>query len=424
MRGTSNLPILTYPQMPLSDAKIRAAKPKDKPYKLSDEKGLYLQIHPNGSKYWRHKYRFNGKENVASYGVYPEVSLAVAREQRDNSRKLLRTNVDPNRTKQAEKATKALMSANSFEAVAREWFANKSNTWVESHGNRIIRRLEKNFFPWIGKDPIADIEPPILLQQLRRIEGRGVHETAHRALQNLKSIYVYAIATGRATRNPAADIEGALAPTKGNHFAAVTDPKELGDLLRVLDGHKGTFVVSCALKLCPLVFVRPGELRKARWSDIDLENETWSFKASKTQQAHIVPLAKQSIEILNELKSLTGGNEYVFSGGRDPKRPMSENAVLAALRSLGIPKEKMTGHGFRATARTLLEEELGYPKHIIEHQLAHAVKDANGAAYNRTTMLPERRKMMTQWADYLDNLRVGGNIVPFVRKQLGIQKNS
>lgn len=403
--------------MALSDAKIRTAKPQIKPFKLFDEKGLYLLVNPNGSKYWRHKYRFNGKENLASYGVYPEVSLAEAREKRDAARKLLSNGTDPNRAKQAEKATKALMSVNSFEAVAREWHKMQSNTWVDSHSQRVLRRLESKFFPWIGKLPVADIDPPELLQQLRRIEARGTLDTAHRCWQYLRSIFSYAIATGRATRNPATDIEGSLTPTKGKHFPAVTDPKEVGELLRTIYGYEGTFVVSSALKLCPLVFVRPGELRQAKWKDIDLEDSTWTFAASKTQQAHVVPLSKQAKEILTELEPLTGDGEYVFTGGRDPKRPMSDNAILGALRGMGIPKEKTTGHGFRATARTLLEEELGYPKHIIEHQLAHVVKDANGAAYNRTKMLKERREMMQRWADYLDALRVGGNVIPLTKKR-------
>ncbi|KTC93371.1 tyrosine-type recombinase/integrase [Legionella cincinnatiensis] len=391
--------------MALKDVQIRNAKPREKQYKLFDERGLFLIVTPKGKKWWRFRYAFDGKEKLLSLGTYPDVSLEKARERRETARKLLADKVDPGQQRKAQKATKQERLANSFEVVAREWYAKYSPTWVDSHGERIIRRFERDIFPWLGEKPIADITPPDLLAVIRRIEERGALETAHRALANCGQVFRYAIATSRALRDTAADLRGALPPVKGEHFAAVTEPKKVAELLRALDGYQGTLTVICALRLAPLVFVRPGELRKAEWKDIDLETAEWRYIVTKTDTPHIVPLATQAVAILQELYALTGLGRYVFPGARSSDRPMSDNAILAAMRRLGIGKDEMSGHGFRAMARTILDEELGEPAHLIEHQLAHAVKDPNGRAYNRTKHLPERHKMMQRWADYLDKLK-------------------
>ena len=272
--------------------------------------------------------------------------------------------------------------------------------------------IVSKLFPWLGKCPAVEITPPQLLEVIRRIENRGAIETAHRALSNCGQIFRYAIATTRCQRDPSSDLKGALTPVKHGHFAAITEPKRIGELLRMIDGHQCTLVVSCALKLSPLVFLRPSELRKCKWQDINLSTKELRFIVSKTQQPLIVPLARQASAILEELKPLTENGEFVFPNARSRKRPMSDNAVLGALRNMGIPKEEMCGHGFRAMARTLLDEVLGERPDIIDHQLAHAVRDPNGRAYNRTAHLPERRQMMQRWADYLDSLREGASVVP------------
>lgn len=401
--------------MALTDTAIRTAKAGEKPRKLFDERGLYLEVRPNGSKWWRLRYRFRGKEKLLSLGVYPDVSLKDARERRDTARKLLAHDTDPSEHRKAHKSAKAEAAANSFEVVAREWFGKYSPKWAPSHAGKIIQRLEKDVFPWIGGRPIAEITAPELLTALRRIEERGALETAHRARQNASMVFRYGIATGRCERDPAADLRGALPPTQGAHFAAITEPGRLGEFLRIVDGYQGTLPVRCALRLAPLVFVRPGELRTAEWADIDLEGMEWRFTVSKTKVQHIVPLSTQAVAILRELHPLTSRGRYVFPSGRNPRgdRPMSENAILAAMRRLGISKEEMSGHGFRAAARTILDEVLGFRPDYIEHQLAHAVKDPNGRAYNRTAHLAERRKMLQAWADYLDGLKAGAEVIPF-----------
>lgn len=399
--------------MPLTDVQIRSAKPTEKPQRLFDGGGMYLEIAPSGGKLWRMKYRFGGKEKRLALGTYPDVSLKDARAKRDDARKLLANDVDPSEHRKAVKQSKAISTANSFEIVAREWFSKNNPTWAENHGNRIIRRLERDIFPWLGNRPIAEINAPILLEVIRRIEDRGALETAHRALANCGQIFRYAIATGRAERDPSGDLKGALPPAKGTNFAAVTEPQQVAQLLRALDGYQGTLPVCCALKLAPLVFVRPGELRHALWEDIDFERKEWRFFVSKTKTQHIVPLADQAIAIFKELQPVTGHGKYVFPSARNPRgdRPMSDNAVLSALRRLGITKEEMSGHGFRAMARTILDEELGIRPDYIEHQLAHAVRDPLGRAYNRTTHLQDRHLMMRQWADYLDKLKRDDNVV-------------
>jgi integrase len=413
--------------MPLTDTAIRNAKPGPKPVKLFDERGLFLIVTPSGGKWWRFRYKFDGKEKLLSLGIYPDVPLASrvvkdeetgktrkikgARELRDEARELLAQGIDPGENRKAQKATKQNRAANSFEVVAREWYSKYASSWSKAHGERIIRRFERDVFPWIGGRAVADVAASELLSVIRRIESRGALETAHRALANCGQVFRYAVATGRAERDPSGDLHGALTPVKAEHFAAVTEPKQVGQLLRTLDGYEGTFIVACALRLAPLVFVRPGELRKAEWKDINLDAGEWRYMVTKTGTPHIVPLATQAVSILGELHSLTGTGRFVFPGARSYARPMSDNAILAAMRRLGISKDEMSGHGFRAMARTILDEVLEVRPDLIEHQLAHAVRDPNGRAYNRTAHLPERRKMMQQWADYLDKLKAGAEVV-------------
>lgn len=391
--------------MPLNAAKLRNIKITDKTQRLYDEKGLYLEVTPKGKTWWRFKYRFNDKEKRISLGVFSDVSLATAREKRDEARKLIANGIDPSEHRKAMKNVELERSANSFEVVVREWFLKHSSNWVKSHAEKIIQRFERDIFPWIGATPISEVTPPTLLSVIRRIEDRGALETAHRALSNCGQVFRYAIATGRAERDSSQDLKGALPPVKVKHFAAQTNPQRFGELLKIFDGYEGSLVVRCALRLAPLVFVRPGELRHAKWTDINFESEQWSYIVTKTETPHIVPLARQAINILQELYPLTGGDSFIFPSARSNTRPMSDNAILAALRRLGISKEEATGHGFRATARTLLDEVLGVRPDIIEHQLAHAVRDPNGRAYNRTAHLIERKKMMQDWADYLDLLK-------------------
>ncbi|QOY95723.1 integrase arm-type DNA-binding domain-containing protein [Massilia sp. UMI-21] len=391
---------------PLTDKAISNAKPGAKPVKLFDERGLFLLVTPTGGKWWRLKYRIDGKEKLLSLGTYPDVSLKDARERRDDARKQIADGIDPSHSRKAQKTLRRVHATNSFEFVAREWYEKHSPGWVPSHGDRIIRRLERDIFPDLGNRPIAEITSPELLQVVRKIEARGALETAHRAMSNCGQVFRYAVATGRASRDPSGDLRGALPPVRGEHFAAVTEPEQVGGILRSMDAYQGTLTVSCALRLAPLVFVRPGELRAAEWAHIDLDAAEWRYTVTKTGTPHIVPLATQAVAILREIQPLTGHGRYVFPSARTGARPMSDNAILAAMRRMGISKDEMSGHGFRAMARTILDEVLGFRPDLIEHQLAHAVKDPNGRAYNRTAHLPERRKMMQQWADYLDELRV------------------
>ncbi|TAM01410.1 MAG: DUF4102 domain-containing protein [Paraburkholderia sp.] len=391
--------------MALTDVGVRSAKATGKLYRLFDERGMYLEVSAAGGKWWRFKYRFDGKEKRLSLGVYPDVGLKDARERRDEMRKLLAQGVDPGENKKAKKAATLDQASNSFEVVAREWFARQSPGWAQSHADKIIQRLEKDIFPWLGIRPISEITAPELLTVIRRIEERGAKDTAHRALQNCGQVFRYAVATGRAERDPSADLRGALPPVRHENFASITEPAKVAELLRAIDGFRGTFVVKSALLLAPLLFVRPGELRKAEWSGFDLERADWRYLVTKTKTEHLVPLAVQAVAILRELHALTGHGTYVFPG-RDPKKPMSEAAVNAALRRMGYDtKTEITGHGFRAMARTILHEELHVKPEVIEHQLAHKVPDALGTAYNRTKFLKERRAMMQQWADYLGSLK-------------------
>ena len=399
--------------MALTDTSARTAKPTGKPRKVADEKGMFLLINPNGSKWWRLKYRFLGKEKLLSLGVYPDVSLKDARTKRDEARALLANGVDPSLNRQVQRAAKVERSENSFEVVAREWIAKSSTKWKVNHTSNISRRLEKDVFPWIGGRAIAEITAPELLACLRRIESRGAIETVHRCHQDCGQVFRYAIATGRAERDVAADLRGALQAVNTKHHASITEPKAIGELLRAINGFNGSFVTNCALRLAPYVFVRPGELRHAEWSEIDFQTNEWRIPAAKMKMnaVHIVPLCKQAIAILKEIQPLTGHVRYVFPSVRTSERPMSENTVNAALRRLGYTSDEMTGHGFRSMASTLLNEN-GWNRDAIERQLAHGERNSVRAAYNYAEHLPERRKMMQWWANYLDSLAAGGKVIP------------
>ncbi len=394
--------------MPLTDLTIRNAKPKEKQYKISDGQGLYLLVKKAG-KYFRLDYRFAGKRKTLALGVYPSVTLAQARKKRDDARQLLQNDVDPSQYKKETKALQKEQATNNFEAIAREWFTKNLHQWTPGHSRTIIRRLELNIFPWLGTRPISSINAPELLISLRRIEERGALETAHRVKQICGQIFRYAIATRRAKRDPSTDLRGALPPTKPKRMATITDPKKIGELLRAIDGYEGHLITKCAFQLAPLVFLRPGELRKAEWQEINFEQAEWKIpkeKMKKKKEPHIVPLSIQSITILREIEPLTGKGKYVFPSLRTTERPMSDNTILAALRRLGYAKDEMSGHGFRSMASTILHER-GWPTDAIERQLAHAERNSIKAAYNYAQHLPIRRKMMQKWADYLDKLKGG-----------------
>lgn len=398
--------------MAIADTAIRNAKPKEKPYSLADERGLSILIQPAGGKWWRFRYRFDGKAKMLSFGIYPDVGLADARERRETARKLLANDVDPGENRKMQKAAKVERSANSFEVIAREWFVKMQREWAVSHAEKIIARLELDVFPWLGGKAIAEISAPDVLTVLRRIEGRGTLDTAHRARGNISQVMRFAIATGRAERDPVPDLRGALPSLRHDNFASITEPAKVAELLRAMDAFSGTFVVKSALLLSPLFFVRPGELRRAQWTEFDFDKAEWRYFVTKTKTEHLVPLASQAVAMLRELQALTGHGRYVFPG-RDPQKPMSEAAVNAALRRMGYDtKTEITGHGFRAMARTILHEELHQKPEVIEHQLAHKVPDALGSAYNRTRFLKERKAMMQLWADYLDKLKAGAQVIP------------
>lgn len=393
----------------LTDSAIKRLKPppKDqtKPDKYSDTHSLQLHVFGTGRMTWIYAYRIEGKQKSLTIGNYPEVSLAEARRARDDARVLVKQGTDPNQAKRQAKREGGDLP--SFEFVAREWHSKQSVKWSPSTVLRAIRRLENDVFPYIGKMPIADIDAPELLRVIQRIESRAV-DTAHRTLQECGQIFRYGMATGRNIHDPSAALKGALSPHQTKHFAAIVEPDELAKLLRAIDSFNGTFVVKCALQVAPLMFVRIGELRRARWCEIDFDAGEWRYFITKTKQAHIVALPRQALAILRELQQLTGEFEYVFYGGRDRHKPMSDAAINAALRRMGYDtKTEITGHGFRATARTMLHERLRFAPDVIEHQLAHSVPDSLGVAYNRTKFIDERRQMMQVWADYLDELRQG-----------------
>ena len=399
----------------LTPSAVANAKPVAKSYKLADERGLYLLVKPNGSRWWRWDYRRPGARmrNTLSFGTFPDVSLKQARERRDDARRLLADGIDPSNKRKAE----AMADVESFEAIAREWFAKFSPNWASSHASKLLGRLEKDVFPWLGNRPIRQITAPELLTVARRIEARGALDTARRALLNSGQVFRYAVATGRAERDPSGDLKGALPPPKGKHYATITEPRAVGALLRAIEGYQGHYVTRAALKLAPLTFVRPGELRRAEWAEFDLEKAEWRIRGEKMKSRvpHIVPLSCQALDVLRELQPLTGKGKYVFPGLRGRERAMSENTVNAALRRMGYSKGDMTGHGFRSLASTLLNE-LGFNRDAIERQLAHGERDAVRAAYNYAEHLPERRRMMQTWANHLDGLRQGADVVPMKRK--------
>ncbi|NPT54598.1 DUF4102 domain-containing protein [Paraburkholderia sp. 5N] len=394
--------------MPLTDVAVKNSKPCDKRYRIYDTGGLYLEVMPIGSKLWRWKYHFDGKEKRLSFGKYPDVGLKDARAKRDDARKLKASGIDPGEHKKAVKAARLERATNTFEAVAREWFERMMSDKAESHKDKVIARLGNDIFPWLGKRPISEITAPEVLACLRRVEDRGARDTAHRVLQNCSAVFRYAVAVGKAQGNPVSHLKGVLRPAKLGHFAAVTEPDKVGPLLRKMALARTTFPVKCALRLAPYVFCRPVELRTMRWDEVHLDAAEWRYVVPKTRTPHIVPLASQAVAILRELQPVTGRWEYVFPGRRDKTAPMSEATLNRALQRVGIDTQhEHTGHGFRAMARTILHERLRIKPEVIEHQLAHRVPDALGIAYNRTRFLDDRRHMMQRWADYLDRLRDG-----------------
>lgn len=402
--------------MALTDTFVKNIKPKGTSTgeKHSDGQGLYLHVKEAG-KYWRMSYRFKGKQKILALGVYPAVSLLKARQRREAARELLAEGIDPSTAKQEEKAAKVAASANTFELVAREWLDKSKADRMTSTHTKVTTWLEKDVFPFIGKMPISTMGPRDVLGALRHMEGRGALDSVQRVKQICGQVFRYAVASGSAERDVTQDLKGALAKHAAENFAAITEPKQAGDLMRSIFAYAGHPYTVAALKLSPLVFVRPGELRTAEWTEIDLDGAEWRIPGSKMKMKvdHLVPLSKQALEILRSMQPLTGHGKYVFPGLRTGDRPMSENTINGALRVMGYANDVHTAHGFRAMARTIMDEVLDQRVDLIEHQLAHKVKDANGNAYNRTAHLPARRVMMQTWADYLDKLRIGADVIPF-----------
>ena len=397
---------------------VKNAKPKDgKAYKLQDGGGMYLLVSTAGRRYWRYDFRFANKRKTLALGVYPDVSLAAARAAHQAAREILATGRDPSEVKKVDRITRHLAAADSFEVVAREWFGQFLTEKSKSYRDRTLRILEKDLFPHLGSRPISTISAPELLAVLRRIESRGAIDIAHRAKQTSSQVFRFAVVTGRAERDPSQDVTGALKTRRKKHHAAITDPNEVGRLLLAIDGYQGRQVVKTALEISPLLFQRPGEIRHMEWTEINWEEARWEIPAEKMKMRvpHIVPLPTQALALLERIKPISGHrSRYVFPGERGASRPLSENGVRTALRAIGYANDQMTPHGFRAMARTILDEVLGYRVEWIEAQLAHSVRDANGRAYNRTTYLKDRSKMMQSWANYLDTLRAqasGGNVV-------------
>lgn len=394
--------------MPLTDIVVKSAKPKEKPYKLSDAESLYLFVSATG-KYWRYDYRYLGKRKTLALGVYPTISLAEAREGKNAAKKLLANGIDPSKSKISKRKEALRNAAITFEVVAREWHAKNATKWSPKNTARTLSLLERNIFPFIGNIPVADVKPSDLLETIQRIEKKGNIQTAHRAMMNCGQIFRYAMATDRADRDISFVLRGSLTPIVETHHASITDPKKIGHLLRDMDSYDGLFITKCALRLAPLFFVRPGELRHAEWAEFNFELAEWKIPASKMKMGavHIVPLSKQAIKILYELKEHTGHLRYLFPSVRTPDRPISDNTVNAALRRLGYDSSEMTGHGFRSMASTILHEQ-GWPHDAIERQLAHAERNKVSSAYNYADYLPKRKEMMQKWADYLDELKRNG----------------
>lgn len=391
--------------MALTEFQVKNAKPGEKSYQLPDREGLYLEVKPSGSKLWRFRYRFKGKEHRLSLGEYPYIGLKEARDIHFGMRRDIARGQDPKVVRDAVRQQDEAAVKNTFEAVAREWLGVNKDKWVLNHLHTIEQRLEKNILPWLGSRSLDTITPSEVLEVMRRIEARGANETAHRCRNICSQIFRYGMVTERCSRDPCEALRGALAPVQKEHMAAVTDPAEVGRILRMIHAYQPGSIVGAALRLHPLLFCRPGELRQMEWSQVDLGAAEWRFTLSKTQQAHITPLSRQAVAILQELYPVTGSGRYVFPSARMSSRPMSNMACLVALRSMGITQEEMTNHGWRAVARTLLDERLNFAPHLIEQQLGHIVRDPLGRAYNRTTHLESRRQMMQVWADYLDSLR-------------------
>ena len=398
----------------MTDKEIQNAKPMEKPYRLADSGGLYLEVTISGSKLWRWKFRFEGKEKRLAIGIYPEVRAPEARKVMADARTKLKAGIDPSAEKRAKREQDKVAGDYTFEAVARTWFDKAHASLAETTRTKNLSFIEKDVFPFIGGRPIASLAAPDLLSVIRRIEGRGATDIARRVHNLCGRVFRYAVGHGLCDRDPSRDIElrDILPPADVQHHASVTDPKGVGELLRAIDGFTGSFTTRCALRFAPLVFVRPGELRHAEWSEFDYGKAEWRIPASKMKmrEQHIVPLSQQAIEILSELNQVTGHGQYVFPSERGGGRPMSENTVNAALRRMGYKSDEMTGHGFRSTASTLLHE-LGYPHQVIERQLAHGERNQVSAAYNFAEHLPERRKMMQQWADYLGKLKIGAEVI-------------
>jgi integrase len=415
--------------MPLTDTTVRSAKPGAKPRKLADERGLYLLLNPNGSKLWRLKYRVGGKEKVLALGSYPEVTLGRARDLREDARRKIANGIDPSAERQQAKAVAS--GSNTFGFIAEEWYERQTSTWTEGHAITVRSRLDRDVLPYLATRDLAEIDAPEILTVLRRVESRGAIESAHRIKTICNQVFAYAVATGKAKRNPVADLgAGALKTPIPKPMAAVLKPADVGALLRAIDDYKGTHVVRCAFKLAPLVFVRPGELRAAEWSEFDLDAAQWIIPAERMKlertakadpnRSHIVPLSRQALAILREAHALTGRGRYVFPGARTDRKPMSENAITAALRRMGYDGDTMTGHGFRSIASTMLNEK-GYNPDAIEAQLAHVSGNKTRGAYNRAKYLDERKRMMQDWSNHLDALKTGATVVP-IRKRSGTSR--
>ena len=403
--------------MPLTDTFAKNIKHTGTPAgdKHTDGGGMYLLVNAGG-KYWRMNYRFAGKRKTLALGVYPAVSLLKARQRCDKARELLADGIDPSTAKQEDKQAKADAAANTFEAVARDWLIKTKAKRAEITHLKVSTWLEKDAFPFIGNMPISAIGPRDVLDKVvRKVEARGAIDTAHRLKQLCGQVFRYAVVTGLAERDVTADLREALVTKTQKHHAAITEPKQVGDLMRSIFAYTGHPTTLAALKLTPLVFVRPGELRTMEWTELDLDAAEWRIPGNKMKMKveHVVPLCTQAVELLRSVQPVTGHGRYVFPSLRTGERPMSENTINGAVRAMGYSKEVHTAHGFRATARTIMDEVLGERVDLIEHQLAHAVKDANGRAYNRTAHLPARRVMMQSWADYLDKLRIGADVIPF-----------
>lgn len=403
--------------MTLTDKSCKSAKPKSKAYKISDGHGLYLEVMPNGSKYWRLKYRFVGKEKRLAFGVYPEVTLMAARNKRELARKVLAEGKDPSETKKVEKRKNLLNSQNTFEALAREWHAHRLESWTPSHAQTLMHRLEMDLFPILGHKPINQINAPEVLEAVRNIEKRGAHEVARRAVQYCGQIFRYAIVTGRAEKNPAPDLKGALKPVKRGHYAAL-EAKDLPEFLHRLERNEARLflLTRLAVEMMALTFVRTKELIQAKWSEFDFQNKTWTIPAErmKMRHAHVVPLSKQVLAILEQIQTLSQHRDWVFPSQQNPRQHMSNNTILCALGRMGY-KGIATGHGFRALAMSTIKEHLGYRHEVIDRQLAHAHRNSVDAAYDRAKFLPERRKMMQEWAEYLDQMKIGGKVLEFKR---------